>query len=267
LGEYFRWIETAWVGNQEFLICLKQPTFVRDADSYPLYPSLIDACFQLIIADAITHSATDTKTWLPLQIERFSYMGHSPGETLWCHGQLRPNQGEGADRQIWDLLLFNVEGQGMARIEGFEVRQANPEVVLRTITTIESAPTAKDDQILAQIKVALEAEREQLLRTYLQEQVAHLLGMKTSEIDVQQHLNYMGLDSLVAVNLRNRIQTKLSVYIPITKFMEELTIAALSTELNQQLTQLEQKHTSGLDNNQQLQSGNVNDSDWIEVDL
>ncbi|NEQ17384.1 MAG: acyl carrier protein, partial [Moorea sp. SIO3E2] len=83
----------------------------------------------------------------------------------------------------------------------------------------------------------------------------------------QQHLNYMGLDSLVAVNLRNRLQTKLSVHIPITKFMEELTIAALSTELNQQLTQLEQKHTSGLDNNQQLQSGNVNDSDWIEVDL
>ncbi|NES43191.1 MAG: hypothetical protein F6K20_17875 [Moorea sp. SIO2C4] len=137
----------------------------------------------------------------------------------------------------------------------------------QTVTSTELPLTPNNDQLLAQIKTAVGSEREKLLMTYLQDEIARVLGMTTSTLDVQKPLNYMGLDSLMVVELRKKIQTKLAVDIPITKFMEELTVTDLSTELNQQLPLLEQKNTTVPDNDQQTQLGNVNNNDWIEVDL
>ncbi|NEP49754.1 MAG: SDR family NAD(P)-dependent oxidoreductase, partial [Moorea sp. SIO3C2] len=134
-------------------------------------------------------------------------------------------------------------------------------------TSIEPTPTMQGGQLLAEIKAASGSEREKLLMAYLQDATARVLGMKISQVDVQQPLNQMGLDSLMAVELRNRVKTKLAVDIPITKFMEELTVTDISTEINQQLTLLEQKNSTPSDKHQQLRLGNVNNNDWIEVDL
>ena len=135
LGPSFRWIETAWVGDGEVLGQLKQPTVVRDTTRYQLYPALIDACFQVLIAARVAQSSPEAETWIPFQIERFCYVDCPQGETLWCHGQLRQAQTTDSDRQIWDLQLCDATGQGIARIEGLEARKANPTAVLKTLQT------------------------------------------------------------------------------------------------------------------------------------
>jgi aryl carrier-like protein len=49
-------------------------------------------------------------------------------------------------------------------------------------------------------------ESQALLTTYIQEQVAQAIGISASQLDIQQPLNYMGIDSLIAVKLRNRLR-------------------------------------------------------------
>ena len=49
------------------------------------------------------------------------------------------------------------------------------------------------------------AARHRLLRSYLSEQVARVLGLSASRLDVEQPLSNLGLDSLMAVELKNRI--------------------------------------------------------------
>jgi acyl transferase domain-containing protein/acyl carrier protein len=94
---------------------------------------------------------------------------------------------------------------------------------------------ANSDRLLEQLKVTPDGEKESILSTHLQGEVARVLGMADSRIDMHQPLTILGLDSLMAVELANRFKTELQVNIPMSKLVEGITIAALSTEICQQL--------------------------------
>lgn len=78
-------------------------------------------------------------------------------------------------------------------------------------------------------------ERRQLLQTYLREQVARALGLSPSRLDLQQPLNHLGLDSLMAVELRNRIALDLNVSIPLVKFLQDFSVDQAVTQVLAQL--------------------------------
>ncbi|NEO98311.1 MAG: type I polyketide synthase [Symploca sp. SIO2E9] len=79
-------------------------------------------------------------------------------------------------------------------------------------------------------------DRKSLLITYLKEQVAKTLGLNASQLDVNQPLNNMGLDSLMAIELRKWITIHLNVDVPTVKFMEGLSVTNLAMQVSEQLT-------------------------------
>jgi acyl carrier protein len=79
-------------------------------------------------------------------------------------------------------------------------------------------------------------QRLQLLQTYLSKQVARVLGLSPSQLDIQQPLTNLGLDSLMAVELKNRISTDLGVNVPMVKFLQGFSVAQAATQLLDQLT-------------------------------
>ena len=90
----------------------------------------------------------------------------------------------------------------------------------------------KRDTLLA----AEPMERQRLLQSYLSEQVARVLGLPASQLDVQQPLSNLGLDSLMAVELKNRIAVDLGVNVPIVKFLQGFSVAEAATQILAQLT-------------------------------
>jgi NAD(P)-dependent dehydrogenase (short-subunit alcohol dehydrogenase family)/acyl carrier protein len=80
------------------------------------------------------------------------------------------------------------------------------------------------------------AERPQLLRSYLSEQVSRVLGLSASRLDVEQPLSNLGLDSLMAVELKNRIAVDLGVNVPMVKFLQGPSVAQAATQILDQLT-------------------------------
>ena len=93
-------------------------------------------------------------------------------------------------------------------------------------------PTSKRrDALLA----AEPAERRQLLQSYLSEQVARALGLSPSRLDLQQPLSHLGLDSLMAVELKNRIALDLKVNIPLVKFLQDFSVDQAVTQVLEQL--------------------------------
>ena len=78
-------------------------------------------------------------------------------------------------------------------------------------------------------------ERSHLVESYLQEQLAKVLRCSVSKLGLQQPINRLGLDSLMAVELRNRIQSDLGISLPVVNFIKGPSITQLSIELLEQL--------------------------------
>jgi acyl carrier protein len=62
-------------------------------------------------------------------------------------------------------------------------------------------------------------------------QVASVLRIAPRMVDVNQPLNTMGLDSLMAMDLRNRIRSELRIEVPMVKFLTGLSVTALIGEI------------------------------------
>ncbi len=66
--------------------------------------------------------------------------------------------------------------------------------------------------------------------------VAKILGTTASKLDIEQPLIYLGLDSLMALELSNSIKQELNVDVSTMKLMKDTSIARLITDLVEQLT-------------------------------
>ncbi len=94
-----------------------------------------------------------------------------------------------------------------------------------------------DPKTLKNLKNITESERRKILVAYLQEQIAKLVGIETSDIEEQQPLQYLGIDSLIAVKLRNRLRADLSVDISAVKFMADASLTDLVVAVSQLLNE------------------------------
>ncbi|MEA5516583.1 acyl carrier protein [Nodularia sp. UHCC 0506] len=63
---------------------------------------------------------------------------------------------------------------------------------------------------------------------YIQDEISKAIGINASELDVEMSLNYLGLDSLIAVKLRNKFRKDLELDIPAVKFLEDTNVANLA---------------------------------------
>jgi 3-oxoacyl-[acyl-carrier-protein] synthase III/acyl carrier protein len=85
-----------------------------------------------------------------------------------------------------------------------------------------------------QLLAAKPGERQQMLETYLLKCLASSLQLSLNQLNSQQSLATF-LDSLMAIVLRNRIETDLQVQVPMEKFFGESTVTQLAELLLNQL--------------------------------
>jgi acyl carrier protein len=93
------------------------------------------------------------------------------------------------------------------------------------------------DQVQRNRILALPSEaRHHELQAFLTEQLSTVLRIPASDIDARQPLNDLGIDSLMAVELRNQVKARLGVVIPIAKLLDEPCIEELADAMVQALT-------------------------------
>jgi NAD(P)-dependent dehydrogenase (short-subunit alcohol dehydrogenase family)/acyl carrier protein len=146
------------------------------------------------------------------------------------------------------LIPQNISQVGVLKLDWSALQQFYPQLTglplvmyLTSEGASESKPSSSSGQaesaILQRLSDADDAERQQLMEAYLCEKVAHVLRLPLSKIDVQQPLTALGLDSLMAIELKNRIELDLSVRIPIVTFLHGPSIAQFTLQLLDQLVE------------------------------
>lgn len=141
----------------------------------------------------------------------------------------------------------------------------------RPCLQVEEQSKIRQIELLSQLKTVSSRERLVLLTAYLQEQIADSLKVDPAQLDIQRSLNYMGIDSLIATELRHRIKTGLGINVPAVKFIEGLNIVDVATILDHQLIEASDAFTPEVlldaDNQTTIQLETANDNDWIEGEL
>jgi acyl carrier protein len=95
-----------------------------------------------------------------------------------------------------------------------------------------ATPIIKSSELLQQWAETAPNRRRRLLLDTIREEVIHVLGLRpTTVIDPRQPLNELGLDSLMAVELRNTLITLVGATLPATLLFDYPTSEALADYL------------------------------------
>jgi acyl carrier protein len=93
-------------------------------------------------------------------------------------------------------------------------------------------PAAPSSTLLQQLKDASPSKRRPLLASYIREQAVQVLGLDPSQpVDFKQPLSELGLDSLMAVEIRNALGIPLAQTLPVALLYDYPTIEALTDYL------------------------------------
>jgi len=102
------------------------------------------------------------------------------------------------------------------------------------------APAEKRAAFLETLATAPVSRRRQLVMDYVREQVAWMRGAGTSaSIDPERGFHELGIDSLAALQLKNRLQSGLGVSLPATLVFNYPTAEKLATQLMEAFIPLE----------------------------
>ncbi len=108
-------------------------------------------------------------------------------------------------------------------------------IIYRGQALADAAERALESPLTREILLAAGPERQELLVAYLRGQVAGALGMSPARLPADQPLNTLGLDSIMAIVLKNSVETGLGLQVPLASLLQGPTTAELAVQLVAQL--------------------------------
>jgi acyl transferase domain-containing protein len=151
-------------------------------------------------------------------------------------GMVAPQQG----MHVLEYLLSRPSAQvGVAPIDWSVLAQrsqgggASPFFSnFREFPTTPAAQPSHGPTAHAALRAAAPEERLAKVTALLCAEIASVLRLAPEDVDMHQPLNRIGLDSLMAVELRNRLRFQLGLDVPLVTFMQDTSIAHLAAELS-----------------------------------
>ncbi len=127
LGSGYQWISSVARQGNELLGEMRLPALPDSLEDYPLYPGLVDSCFQVLASWALDLEVPDS-LFIPFSISRFTVY-RRPRGTVWCHARIERSEWASVDEPIGgDLRILDEEGL-VAEVLGFRGRLASREAV------------------------------------------------------------------------------------------------------------------------------------------
>jgi acyl transferase domain-containing protein/NADPH:quinone reductase-like Zn-dependent oxidoreductase/SAM-dependent methyltransferase/aryl carrier-like protein len=138
LGPGFHWIQTLHRGTSAeagaALARMRAPRPEEAAGGYPIYPALVDACFQLLMSTLTDEVLADPEAiYVPFGVDRFVLHETAGDRPLWCHARLRRDGEQGQQETFTgDITLWADDGSPVATITALHLKRATREGMIGT---------------------------------------------------------------------------------------------------------------------------------------
>ena len=160
-------------------------------------------------------------------------------------------QKDEALRVLDDLSVRDAAQVVAARVDWNAALKLSPLVAAsNTYSTLVRTTHGSDrvGSLDVQLRVATADEQEALLAQFIVEQVAGVFGTVADKIDRSARLTDLGLDSLMTLELTNRVERELGIRLPVGNLLSGPTITELARTIRQLLAPaLAAAETSGPD--------------------
>jgi amino acid adenylation domain-containing protein len=127
-------------------------------------------------------------------------------------------------RAPMNVAFAEIDWSKLAQSFALVTASARTSGLVRSSAAGDSGP---DRQVRSAILASPEAQRPAVVSDYLHGKVAMVLKVDPGSVEIDRPLREIGLDSLTAFELKNRIETELGVTLPVGQFLQRPTISAL----------------------------------------
>ncbi|MBV9792054.1 MAG: AMP-binding protein, partial [Chloroflexi bacterium] len=146
------------------------------------------------------------------------------------------------DVQVYAVVLLRPGGipkTSSGKIQRHACRSgflANTLDVLSSDVLPDTAPLAEEITLTRNMLLMLpDSERPAAISAYLQQRIKQVVRSSAQQLDPQQSLSALGIDSLQAVEIATLLEVDLAVVLPMAQLLEGPSIAQLTAELLRQL--------------------------------
>ncbi|MGW3460540.1 acyltransferase domain-containing protein [Streptomyces olivaceoviridis] len=215
--------------GEEALARIEVPDAVLDnLPGYLVHPSLLDAAFQATLAPLLgpNWGARHDHAYLNGGIGRVRLHGRH-GPNSWAHAVCRDT----ADPRVREADVRIADSDGTVLVEVTGLRLVRADGLPRAAAPESAHPGALDAGVAdtvpirdALMELAPGDERRTALEKALREQVAKVVRLPAHRIPLDRPLRGLGIDSLMSVELRNRLEKVFGIPLSATLIWNHPTI-------------------------------------------
>jgi len=210
-GKSYRVIRNLWRGDDQALAEIELSVSTSDdLVDYQIHPVLWDNCYQLMGSIILDELIENSDNFILLQLGYDKVVVHRPSPSkIWCHFVLQKRNKE-ERTYSGDFRIFDEEGNPVADVRGIQSQQ---------VLTKQAEP-----------RVARAPAYDGNLTSYIESAVRTTIGLKDETLDTREPLLNLGLDSIMAIGLRSRLEIDLGIVIPIVRFLKGISTKELLSE-------------------------------------
>ncbi|UJF34781.1 type I polyketide synthase [Paenibacillus hexagrammi] len=253
LGKSVQWIGHVWTTEGESLARFQPPAGIETRNEYKMgiHPGVLDACAQLFHAALPKNRVRDYK-YMVTKWEGFAFNYQPDIQELWCHVVLEEVQ-EASNELKGVFRLFDQNGNLIARIHSGLMKGLSKEREKAFKKQLEKAEEAKDAEndfeVIKSLKRTGLEQWEGIIQEYLQGVFASIFEMPISEMDINESLMNVGMDSLVGIEAKVKIEKELGIFVPIEIFIQGSSISEIA-EFILPLLSVQPDRVASMDENQ-----------------
>ncbi len=218
-GAGFRWLNDIVMGHKESAAVISEPVGYKSDSNYYIEPGLLDSALQIIGAALIREN---NHAYLLTGIEKYILLQKS-GHARWAHAEITEIDNTSLNTIKGNVALMDGSDNIIALINGVKLTRLgideNKNDADKKITFSDKTADISFEKLLK----ADDQDKKIILKSYILTLMEELFDYSPQNFDLNAGINSIGLDSLMALEIRNAIELDLSIVIRMDEILEDFS--------------------------------------------